>query len=96
MISGWTLLAALVFVLIGVVLGIVGSLAWTLRADENPYGAWLDRECDVLKGDGEWRRCTVVAVSHKGAISVRNSGNDTGRHARWIPKEEVEGRVRWV
>lgn len=96
MISGWTLLAALVFVLIGAVLGIIAALALVLRRDGNPYGAWLDRECEVLKGDGEWHRGTVVAVSHKGAVSVRNSGNDTGRHARWIPKEEVEGRVRWV
>lgn len=96
MISGWTLLAALVFVLIGAVLGIIAALALVLGRDGNPYGAWLDRECEVLKGDGEWRRCTVVAVSHKGAISVRNVGNDTGRHARWIPKEEVEGRVRWL
>ena len=59
---------------------------------ENPYGLLLGRKCKVLKGDGTWRECEVVAVGHKGSLCVRNL---TSSHGKWISKEKVPERVRF-
>lgn len=102
--SGYTVLAILLWVALGAAIGIAAFTVWHYRLgkrllrerDPISFGYLLDRECDVLKGDGEWHRCVVVAVSHKGAIAVRNAASKSGKHARWISKDEVPERVRWV
>ena len=97
-----TALAILMWIALGAAIALLGVVlrgrhAWKMaRADGSAmFGIWLDRECDVLKGDG-WHRCRVVAVSHKGAIAVRDATDTSGRHAKWIAKDEVTERVRWV
>lgn len=98
-----TALAILMWIALGAAIGIAAFTAWHYRLgkkllrehDPVSFGYLLDRECDVLKGDG-WRRCRVVAVSHKGAIAVRDATDTSGRHAKWIAKDEVPERVRWV
>lgn len=100
--SVWTVLAVFVWIALGAALGIAAFTIWHYRLGKRllrerepiSFGYLLDKECEVLKGDG-WHRCIVVAVSHKGAIAVRNAANGSGKHARWIPKEQVPERVRW-
>lgn len=61
----------------------------------NPYGSWLDRECWVRPCSREtWRRHVIIAVSHKGAICVREitRRNESGY---WIKKENVPARMRF-
>jgi len=88
----WVAIGALI-ALIGVV--IRGRRIYMAKSDPSVYGVWLDRECLVRK-EGEMSRCIVVAVSHKGAVAVRSIEDGSGRHAKWIPKEKVPERVRWV
>lgn len=100
--SFWTILSILIWVALGAAIGATAFTIWHYRLgkrllenrDPISFGYLLDRECEVLKGDG-WHRCIVVAVSHKGAIAVRNVGNGSGKHAKWIGKEQVPERVRW-
>lgn len=61
----------------------------------NPYGSWLSRECWIRpRGRETWRKHVIVAVSHKGAVCVREitRRNDTGY---WIKKENVPIRLRF-
>lgn len=100
--SVWTVLAILLWIALGFALGAAAFTAWHYRlgkkllSERDPisFGYLLDKECDVLKGDG-WHRCKVVAVSHRGAVAVRNATDGSGRHARWIAAEDVPERVRW-
>lgn len=98
-----TALGVLMWMALGALIALVcvslrGRRLWRGMASDGSalFGALLDTECDVLKGDGEWHRCRVVAVSHKGAIAVRNVSDPSGRHAKWIPRDEVPERVRFV
>lgn len=99
----WAAIAIAFWVLVGFAAGAAAFTAWHVRLgkrllrehDPISFGYLLDRECDVLKGDGEWHRGVVVAVSHKGAIAVRNVGDGSGKHAAWVPKDEVSERVRF-
>ena len=78
----------------------LGMMIWRgrrLYSDENPltrYRFWLGRRCSVKAARG-WLDCTVVAVSHKGAVAVREESDKSGRHAFWVPKEKVAERVAW-
>ena len=94
--SGWTVLAAVFFTLLGCAVtwafwAIRGWLLWR-RREPNIYGGWLGKAC-IVEQHGEWT-CgwTVVAVSHKGAVAVRKEG---AKRSKWIPKENVPERVRW-
>lgn len=98
-----TALAILMWIALGAAIALLGVVfrgrrLWKLESERGSaeFGAWLDRECEVLEGNGEWRRCRVVAASHKGAIAVRDATDTSGRHAKWIAKDEVPERVRWV
>ena len=102
--SAWTVLAILMWIALGFALGVIAFTAWHVRLgkkllrerDPISFGYLLDRECDVLKGDGRWHRCKVVAVSHRGAVAVRNATDGSGKHAKWIAAEDVPERVRWT
>lgn len=56
----------------------------------NPHAPRLGRACEV-RNRGRWVPCTVVAVSWKGALCVRERCGGTW----WIRKDQVEERVRW-
>lgn len=59
----------------------------------NPYGYWLDRECWVRPSSRpRWRLHVVVAVSHNGAVCVRDCQRQEDR-GYWIKKENVPWRV---
>lgn len=96
----WTILAVLIWMALGATAALAcmalrGYRLWR-GGPRSEFGGWLDHECEVLKGDGEWRRCVVVAVSHKGAVAVRNASDGSGRHAKWIAADRVPEIVRWV
>lgn len=97
-----TVLAVLMWMALGALIALAcvslrGRRRWRSMASKGSslFGLLLDSECEVLKGDGEWHRCRVVAVSHRGALAVRNVSDTSGKHARWIPKDEVPEKVRW-
>lgn len=55
-----------------------------------PHGWELGRQCTVWNR-GKWHPgCTVVAVSHKGALAVRD-----GSRTWWIPKHRAAQSVRF-
>lgn len=55
-----------------------------------PHGWELDRRCSVWSR-GKWHpNCVVVAVSHKGALAVRD-----GSRTWWVPKHRTEQSVRF-
>lgn len=97
-----TAVAALWWMLLGAAIGTCAFAAWHVRRgkrlwerrDPVSFGLLLGAEADVLKGDG-WHRCRIVAVSHKGAVAVRNVTDRSGRHAKWIPHDKVPERVRF-
>ena len=96
----WTMLAIAIWMALGAAVALLvvvlrGRALWRRKAEPVVYGEWLGRECLVLKGDG-WRRCRIVAVSWRGAVAVRNVTDASGRHAKWISKDKVPERMRWV
>lgn len=61
----------------------------------NPFSHWLDRECWVRPCAREtWRRHVIIAVSHKGAICVRERARQDQK-GYWIKKENVPQRMRF-
>lgn len=95
----WTILGILFWMLVGAIIAVTCEALRGRRiiksADPIAFGLWLGKTCKVRYSDGKWRRCNVVAVSHKGAVAVRNAAEKGGKKAFWIPKEEVLERVRW-
>ena len=77
--------------------GTVGVLAMALlQASGGEFGrfanehAWkLGRECLLRQPDGQWEPMRVVAVSHRGRLALRPSGDASGRHARWIDADKA-------
>ena len=67
-----------------------GKRLWR-NMQPSEYGALLGRRC-MVDFHGQRRECTVVAVSWKGALGVR----EDGRKTRWVPKEQVPDRVRLI
>lgn len=64
----------------------------------SPYAAWLGGRCWVRECHGKtivWRKCRVVAVSHKGSVCVRDWDDESGHKAVWISKKVVSRRVRF-
>jgi hypothetical protein len=91
-----TILAVIMWMALGAAIALVcqmlrGRKMWKSGKGPREYGLWLGMPVEVLF-NGTYVRCTVVAVSWKGAMAVRS-----GKHAKsvWIPKAEVAERVRW-
>lgn len=61
----------------------------------DPYADLLGREC-WFKYKKKVRHGRVIAVSWKGAVCLREDADmDTGKHGRWISKENRE-RLVWM
>ena len=61
----------------------------------NPYAALLGKPA-WRNVNGDWLKYRVVAVSHKGAVSIRKWEDDSGKHAKWFTKQQVkDGYVRF-
>ena len=78
----------------GMILG--AAFAHIAHGADNPYEAWLGRECWVRPaGRDKWRKHVIVAVSWRGAVCVRPV-RDMQTKGRWIHKDVAPMRVREV
>ena len=90
----FTCLAVLFWVGIGAAIGVGWSairVATTLEDEpvHAPHAWMLGKPCWVNEY-GDYRKYRVVAVSHKGAVAIREWDDLSGKHAKWIRKEQVE------
>ena len=60
-----------------------------------PHAELLGKPCWIVEG-GDYSKFRVVAVSHKGAISIRRWDDGSGKHAFWVRKKDVAKRVRFT
>lgn len=61
-----------------------------------PYAERLGKPCWMYDRRAKGvRKFRVVAVSHKGAISVRRWDDESGHGAFWVPSGKVAERVRF-
>lgn len=88
-------LAIIIWVMLGAIVGLfVGYLIFRSVYDcENPYGKLLDKPFWIYNvHEHEWFKYRIVAVSHKGSISVRDWYDKSGMHAFWVsPSEMIDG-----
>lgn len=77
----------------GMILG--AAIAHIAHGADNPYGAWLGRECWVRPTSRDtWKRHVIVAVSWRGAVCVRDAER-ISEDGYWIKKQNVKWRVRF-
>ena len=98
----WTAIGIVFWILVGALIAVVcieirGRMLWKKHVEDGgtEFGLWLEKECEA-RFSGKWRKCRIVAVSHKGAVAVRSIDDESGHNAKWIPKEQVPERVRWI
>ena len=60
------------------------------------FGAWLGMPCWMDDRRGNPIKYRIVAVSHKGAISIRRWDDGSGKHAFWVRKKDVAKNVRFT
>ncbi|MBQ3301589.1 MAG: hypothetical protein IJH04_05550, partial [Eggerthellaceae bacterium] len=62
-----------------------------------PYAERLGKACFVFNPNTcETKKYRVVAMSHKGAISIRRWDDGSGKHAFWVRKKDVAKNVRFT
>lgn len=94
-----TAIAILFWMGIGAAIGI-SAMAFLVvgKMDDDllcPYGKVLGMPCWV-NVNGDYVKYRVVAVSHKGAVAIRKWDDDSGKHAKWVPKNKVkQGCIRF-
>lgn len=77
----------------GMILG--AAIATIAHGADNPYAAWLGRECWVRPaGRDKWRKHVIVAVSWRGAVCVRDA-DALDQDGYWIKKQNVRWRTRF-
>lgn len=84
-----------VLVTIGAIAGIfLGYLIFRNVCDcENLFGKLLDKPFWIYDiYEHEWFKYRIVAVSHKGSISIRDWYNDSGKHSFWVSPSEMTDR----
>lgn len=65
------------------------------RIDYAPFAELLGKPCWMNEG-GDYSKFRVVAVSHKGSVAVRRWDDDSGKHAKWVRRSQVEkGCIRF-
>lgn len=62
------------------------------RGEYAPYAELLGKPCWL---NDKKNRHRVVAVSHKGAVCVRDEAETGGEHGFWVPAKRVPKRVRF-
>lgn len=90
--NAFTALAILFWMGCGAAIGIgaMGFLVVGKMGDEDlicPYGKLLGKPC-WANVNGDYYKYRVVAVSHKGAVAIRDWDDDSAK-AVWINKQKV-------
>ena len=90
--SVWTGIAILFWIGVGAAVGIgaMGVMMAGRDSDEPdyaPYSWMLGKPC-WFNEYGDYRKYRVVAVTHKGAVNIRDWDDETAK-AFWVNKEKV-------
>ena len=54
-----------------------------------PFAELLGKPCWMNEG-GDYSKFRIVAVSHKGSVAVRRWDDDSGKHAKWIRRNQID------
>lgn len=76
------------------VIWLICEIRREVNLEYSPYAEWLGKPC-WLNICGDYAKHRIVAVSHKGAISVREWDDYSGKHAFWIKKQDVPELVKF-
>ena len=93
----WQIAAILCWIALGALPVLVLWFYNDLKNIENDryfYDTLLDKPCWLYdKKSDTWIKHRIVAISHKGALNIRDWNNTSGTGAFWIRANEVPQRI---
>ena len=76
---------------------VIWALTYRKSEKSGGFGDLLGQPCWYRFNDKlPWEKCRIVAVSHKGSISIRLWDDDSGKHAFWVNHKYIEKRVSFI
>ena len=58
------------------------------RIEYAQFAELLGKPC-WMNESGDYSKFRIVAVSHKGSVAVRRWDDDSGKHAKWIHRNQI-------